>query len=70
MENSFVTGEKHGINTTYSLLTFRRRLLCDLKMLTTSPCVASPRYNPLILKISSPACKKNSTNNVQINTEN
>lgn len=39
----------------HSLRTLRRTFLRDLKMLTTSACVDSARYKPLMLNISSPA---------------
>ena len=39
----------------YLLRTLRRRFLRDLRIFTTSPWVESAIYNPLMLKISSPA---------------
>lgn len=47
--------EKKNGKLRYLLRTLRRRFLRDLRIFTTSPWVESAIYNPLMLKISSPA---------------
>ena len=46
---------KHYSKLKYLLRTLRSRFLRDLRIFTTSPWVESAIYNPLMLKISSPA---------------
>ena len=50
-------GRKNG-KLRYLLRTLRRRFLRDLRIFTTSPWVESAIYNPLMLKISSPAWRE------------